>query len=59
MFHYPSRSYVTERTRKLRRVYSAAAVVIILILAGIMLYRLSGNCEQQPQPAPEPSHSPN
>lgn len=46
MAYFPSRNYVTPRTRMIRRLYFAAAVAVILLIVVITLYSLS---EKEPQ----------
>ncbi len=47
MAYFPSRTYVTPRTRMIRRLYFAAAVVVILLIVIITLYSLSEKNQQQ------------
>jgi len=53
MARYPSRTYVTPRTRYLRRIYFAGAAAAIILIAIITLYSLSEQKQsaqaQQPQ----------
>ena len=42
MARYPSRKYVTPRTRYLRRIYFAGAAAAIILIVIITLYNLSG-----------------
>jgi len=47
MAQYPSRKYITPRTRYLRRIYFAGAAAAIVLIVIITLYNLSG---QSPAP---------
>jgi LysM repeat protein len=58
MARYPSRTYVTPRTRYLRRIYFAGAAAAIILIVIITLYNLSeqkqsAQTEQPQQPTPE------
>lgn len=53
MDRFPSRSYMTPRTRIIRRLYFVAAIAVILIITGITIFNLSDKTEQE-QPAKQP-----
>ncbi len=57
MARYPSRKYVTPRTRYLRRIYFAGAAAAIILIVIITLYNIS---EQSPAPqsSDEPTNPP-
>ncbi len=58
MVQYPSRKYVSPRTRYLRRIYFAGAAGAIIIIVIITLYSLSEKQQyvqaEQPEPVPVP-----
>lgn len=53
MAQFPSRSYVTPRTRFVRRIYFAGAVAAVILITVITLYSLSDKTET-PEPQQEP-----
>jgi len=57
MARYPSRKYVTSRTRYLRRIYFAGAAAAIVLIVIITLYNLSGQ-SPLPQSPGEPTNQP-